>query len=142
MMKQYWNKISEKIDVMSKREIVLIFAALTVITLYLVNSLLLETLSASQKELRSQLIQQKVQMAEKRAQKATVIDENSPNSNSPLRIQLNRVKKELADGIVFLQGNKDNLVQPENMAAHLKQLLSRNSRLQLVSLQTLAVTPL
>jgi MSHA biogenesis protein MshJ len=59
-----------------------------------------------------------------------------------LRIQLNRVKKELDEGKVFLQSNRDHLVQPEKMAVHLKQLLSRYNRLQLVTLQTLAVTPL
>lgn len=142
MMNKYWDKLSGKIDAMSKREIVLIFLALTVITLGLVNNLLLENLFSEQKELRSQLVQQKVQLEETRAKIATVMDENSPNSNSPLRIQINRVKQELADANVILKGNRDNLVQPEKMAAHLKRLLARNGRLQLVSLQTLVVTPL
>ncbi len=142
MMKQYWEKLNAKVDAMSKRERVLIFATLTVLTLSLVDTLLLEPLFAGQKELRSQLVQQKVGMAELQEKIAMVMQENSPNSNSPQRIQLNRVRQELDEGKAFLQSNRDHLVQPEKMAAHLRQLLSRNARLQLVTLQTLAVTPL
>lgn len=142
MMKQYWDKLSSKVDAMSKRERVLIFASLTVLVLSLVDTFMLEPVFMSQKELRVQLVQQTASLAELQAQVITVVQENSPNSNSPLRIQLNRVKKELGEGKAFLQSNRDHLVQPEKMAAHLRQLLNRNGRLQLVSLQTMAVTPL
>ncbi len=142
MMKQYWDKLSSKVDAMSKRERVLIFASLTVLVLSLVDTFMLEPVFMSQKELRVQLVQQTASLAELQAQVITVVQENSPNSNSPLRIQLNRVKKELDEGKAFLQSNRDHLVQPEKMAAHLRQLLNRNGRLQLVSLQTMAVTPL
>jgi MSHA biogenesis protein MshJ len=141
-MKQYWEKISAKVDAMSKRERVLIFASVAVLILSLVDTFLLEPQYLAQKELRNQVIQQKVSLAELQAKIITVVQDNSPNSSSPLRIQLNRVKQELDEGKAFLQSNRDHLVQPEKMAAHLKQLLNRNNRLQLVTLQTLDVTPL
>jgi MSHA biogenesis protein MshJ len=142
MIKQYWENISVKVDAMSKRERVMIFAAAVVVVLTLINSLLLEPLFIGQRELRGQMVQQKVSLAELQEQIAVVVQENSPNSNSPLRIQLNRVRQELEEGNAFLKSNRDHLVQPEKMAAHLRQLLGRNSRLQLLELQTLAVAPL
>lgn len=142
MMNQYWEKISIKVDAMTKRERVMIFAAVAVLALAMINSLLLEPQLLGQKELHSQLVQQKVALAELQAQIATVVQDNLPNSNSPQRVQLNRVRQELEEGKTFLKNNRDHLVQPEKMAAHLKQLLSRNTRLQLVELQTLAVAPL
>jgi MSHA biogenesis protein MshJ len=141
-MKQYWKKISAKVDAMSKRERVLIFVSVAVLILSLVDTYLLEPQYLAQKELRNQVIQQTVSLAELQAKIITVEQDNSPNSSSPLRIQLNRAKQELDEDKAFLQSNHDHLVQPENMAAHLKQLLNRNNRLQLVTLQTLDVTPL
>ena len=141
-MNKYWEILSTKVSAMSKRECILIFASLTVFLLSMADTFMLEPVFMSQKALRVQLVQQTASLAEIQAKVITVLEENSPNSNSPLRIQLNRVKKELDEGKDFLQSNREHLVQPEKMAAHLKQLLNRNGRLQLVSLQTMAVTPL
>ena len=142
MIKQQWEKISTKVDAMSLRERVLVFATMTILALSLFNTLLLEPLSVRQKALHSQMAQQQQQMNAVQAQIAAVLQENSPNSNSPQRNQLNRIRQEMAEGNAYLKSNRERLVQPEKMAEHLRQLLNRNNRLQLVALQTLAVTPL
>jgi len=142
MMRPLWEKISAKVDAMSMRERTLIFAAFAVLVLSLINMLLLQPLSARQKALRSQMLQQQQKMTEVQSQIATVVQENSPDSNSPQRNQLKQIRQEIAEGKAFLNSNREKLVQPEKMAEHLRQLLSRNSRLQLVALQTLPVTPL
>ena len=97
-MKKYWKILSVKVDAMSKRERILIFASLTVFLLSMVDTFMLEPVFMSQKALRVHLVQQTVSLAEIQAKVITVLEENSPNSNSPLRIQLNRVKKELDEG--------------------------------------------
>jgi MSHA biogenesis protein MshJ len=142
MMKQYWEKISVKIDALSIRERVLVFATVVILALSLINTLLLEPLMARQKLLRNQISQQQQQMNEVQSQIALLLQENSPNSNSPQRTQLNQFKQEIAEGSAFLKSNRESLIQPEKMAEHLRRMLSRNNRLQLVALQTLAVTPL
>ena len=142
MMQQQWAKLSTKVDSMSKRERVLIFATVAILALSLVNALLLEPLSARQKGLRGQISQQQQKMDEIQSQIAVVLQENAPNSIAPQRIQINRIKQELAEGNEYLKSSREKLVQPEKMAEHLRQLLNRNSRLQLVALQTLPVTPL
>jgi len=142
MMKQQWEKVSAKLHAMSMRERTLIFATVAILVLSLVNILLLEPLLVQKKSLRSQLSQQQQQLNETQSQIAALVQENSPSANTPQRNQLNQIRQEIAEGNAYLKSNREKLVQPEKMAEHLRQLLTKNSRLQLVSLQTLPVTPL
>ena len=79
---------------------------------------------------------------EVKIQIAAIQRDHSPLSNAPQRSRINLLKQQLDEGNTFLKSNREKLVQPEKMAEHLRQLLSRNSRLQLVTLNTLAATPL
>ena len=146
MIKQQWDKVSTKVNALSMRERVLVFATVTVVMLFLLNMLLLEPLMARQKALHSQISQQQQTMLEVQAQIAALVLENSPNANSPQRNQINQIRQEIAEGNAegnaYLKSSREKLVQPEKMAEHLRQLLSKNNRLQLVSLQTLPATPL
>jgi len=142
MIKQQWDKLSTKVNALSMRERVLVFATVTVVVLFLLNMLLLEPLLARQKSLHSQISQQQQTMLEVQAQIAALVLENSPNAKSPQRSQINQLRQEIAEGNAYLKSSREKLVQPEKMAEHLRQLLSKNNRLQLVALQTLPVTPL
>jgi MSHA biogenesis protein MshJ len=141
-MMMQWEKISAKIDAMSKRERVLVFVTVVILVLSLLNALLLDPLFARQKSLRQQISQQQQQMNEIQSQIAVLLQENSPNSNSPQRNQLRQLMQEIAEGNAFLNSKRESLVPPEKMAEHLRQLLNRNNSLHLVSLQTLPVTSL
>lgn len=141
-MKRQWEIISAKLEAMSLRERLFIFAALAALLLALINMLLLEPLFARQKSLRSQLAQQQLLISAVQSQIAAMQQENSADANSPQLNQINQLKLEIAEGNAFLQSSRERLVQPEKMAAHLKQLLNKNNRLQVVALQTLPVTPL
>ena len=142
MIKQQWNKGSAKVNALSMRERVLVFATVTAVVLFLLNTLLLEPLLARQKALHSQISQQQQTMLEVQAQIAALVLENSPNAKSPQRSQINQIRQEIAEGNAYLKSSREKLVQPEKMAEHLRQLLSKNNRLQLVALQTLPATPL
>jgi MSHA biogenesis protein MshJ len=142
MIKQQWDKVSTKVNALSMRERVLVFATVTVVVLFLLNMLLLEPLFARQKALHSQISQQQQTMLEVQAQIAALVLENSPNAKSPQRSQINQIRQEIAEGNAYLKSSREKLVQPEKMAEHLRQLLSKNNRLQLVALQTLPATPL
>ena len=142
MMKQQWEKTSAKVDAMSMRERALIFATAVVLALSLVNTLLLEPLFVRQKALRTQVSQQQQMMSEVQLQITAVQQQNSPDSTSPQRVQINQIRQEIAEGDVYLKSSRERLVQPEKMAEHLRQLLNKNNRLQLLALQTLPVTPL
>ena len=136
-MKQLWEKISWRVDTMSRRERVLVLVTLVALVLALINSLLLEPISARQKQMHSQLAQQQEQMVAVQSRIAAAQQKNTPQS-----VQLSRIRQDLAEGDAYLQSSRDKLVLPERMADHLRQLLNRNIRLQLVAMQTLPVTPL
>lgn len=136
-MKQQWENISAKLEAMSLRERALIFAAVAVLLLSLFNMLLLEPMFAKQKAMRSEIAQQQKLMAAVQMQIAAMQQDNSPQTN-----RLNQLKQELAEGKAYLQSSRERLVQPERMAQHIKDLLNKNRSLNLVSLQTMPVSPL
>lgn len=142
MIKLYWEKLASKIDDLSLRERVLIFAALAFLLVSLVNTLFIDSLLAEQKKLSGQVVQQQEKMKEIQARVTALIEARKNDANSPLRLRLNQVKQQIADGDAYLQGRRDRLVAPEKIAGLLQQVLARNGRLQLVSLQTLPATSL
>lgn len=141
-MKQYWEKFSTKVDDLALRERVLIFAAAAFFLVTLVNAFFLDPLLAQQKKLSAQVVQQQEKMKEIQAQIEALLQAKKGDAVSPERLRLSQLKQQIAEGDAYLQSSRERLVQPEKMAGLLEQVLGRNGRLQLVSLQTLAVTPL
>lgn len=142
MISQLWGKMSARVDAMSLRERVLIFAAGAFLLVSLVNAFLLDPMLLKQKNLSRQVVQQQEKMKEIQAQIDVLMQARSAQDNSPQRQQINRIRQELAEGQAYLQSNREKLVPPEKMAELLRQVLSKNANLQLLALQTLPVTPL
>lgn len=141
-MREYWEKIVEKIDGMSLRERVLIFAAVAFMLVALTQVLFLDPLLAEQKRLSAQVVQQQEKMKEIWAQMEALRQAKKNDATSPLRQRLSQIKQQLADGDAYMQSRRDRLVQPEKMADLLQQVLDKNGQLQLVNLQTLPAAPL
>ena len=141
-MRQYWGKFVGKVDGMSLRERVLVFAAVAFLLVALDQVLFLDPLLAEQKRLSTQVIQQQEKMKEIRAQIGALLQARKDDAASPLRQRLERIRQQLADGDAYLQSRRDRLVQPEKMAELLEQVLNKNGKLQLISLQTIAAAPL
>ncbi len=142
MMGRQWEKFVEKIDGMSLRERVLIFAAVAFMLVTLIKVLFLDPLLAEQKRLSSQVVQQQEKMKDIQAQIGVLLQARKDDAVSPLRQRLGQAKQQLADGDAYLKSSRDHLVQPEKMADLLEKMLKKNGRLQLISLQTLPVAPL
>jgi MSHA biogenesis protein MshJ len=142
MIRQQWEKISEKVDAISLRERVLIFVAAAFVVVSLVNVFFLDPLLLKQKNMTVQVVQQQEKIKEIQAQIENIIQAKNAQSTSPQRLQLNKVREEMEEGNLFLKSNRENLVEPDKMADLLRQVLSKNANLQLVNLQTLAVTSL
>jgi len=136
-MRQYWEKLVDKINGMSLRERVLIFAAAAFMLVALTQVLFLDSLLAEQKRLSTQVVQQQEKMKEIQAQIEALLQAKRNDAASPLRQRLSQAKQQLADGNIYLQSRRDRLVQPEKMADLLEQVLNKNGQLQLISLQTL-----
>ena len=141
-MKQYWEKLVGKVDGMSLRERMLIFAAIAFLLVTLAQVLFLDPLLAEQKKFSTQVVQQQEKMKEIQAQIGALLQAKKDDSVSPLRQRLSKIKQQLAEGDTYLQSRRDRLVQPERMAELLEQVLNKNGQLQLVNLQTIAAAPL
>lgn len=141
-LKLYWEKLAGKVDDMSLRERVLIFSALAFLLVSLVNALFIDTLLEEQKKLSGHVVRQQEKTKEIQARIEALLQARRNDANSPLRLRLNQVKQQVADGDAYLQGRRDRLVAPEKMADLLRQVLGKNGKLQLVGLQTLTVAPL
>lgn len=141
-MKQHWENLINKVDAMSLRERVLIFAAAAFMLVALAKTLSLEPLLAEQKKLSSQVVQIQEKMKALQVQLDASTQAKRDNENSPLRQRIESAKQLLAEGDVYLQGLRDHLVAPEKMGELLEDVLNQNGRLQLVDLHTLPVAPL
>ncbi len=142
-MKFPWMaKLVEKYDAMTLRERILIFAALAVAIFSLIDTLLIEPVVLKQRILGDQLVQQEKTLNQISTQIDAVMQDNSPDSRSPMRLEINRLKQEIAEGNLLLNDSRSRLVQPKNMAKHLQGILKNLPGVRLVELKSLPVTGL
>lgn len=138
-MKQYWEQYCARIDELSLRERLMIFAAAAFVVIALFNALLLDPLLAKQKMLAAQLEQQQEKTKELQAQVQATLQAMRDDEHSPLRQRIVQLRAQLAEQDAYLQSRRDRLIPPEEMAGLLEQVLVRNGKLQLLALNTLPV---
>lgn len=139
-MKERWDQLVAKIDAMSLRERALIFAAVAFALVAMIDSFFLNPLLQKQKRLSSQVVQQQEKMKEIQGQLAALLEAKQANKDAPQRERIRQLREQIAQGDTFLKETQDKLVPPERMARLLEQVLAKNGRLQLVSLETLPVS--
>jgi len=140
MMQEKLAQFIAKVDGMSLRERALIFAAAAFAVVSLINTFFLDPLLAQQKGLSSQVVQQQERMKETQAQLASLLQAKQADEHAPQRERIRQLREQVAQGDAYLKATQDKLVPPEKMAALLEQVLAKNSRLQLVALNTLPVS--
>lgn len=140
MMQEKLAQFIAKVDGMSLRERALIFAAAAFAVVSLINTFFLDPLLAQQKGLSSQVVQQQEKMKETQAQLASLLQAKQADEHAPQRERIRQLREQIAEGDAYLKATQDKLVPPEKMAALLEQVLAKNSRLQLVALNTLPVS--
>ena len=138
-MKLNWKTLAGRVDDMGLRERGLIFAMAAVILFALINTLFLDPLLAKQKTLSQQIVQQQNQIKGIQAQLQAMAEARGTDPDAANRAKLELIKQQLAQIEVFLQGKQQHLIPPNKIAGLLEEMLTRNRRLQLISLQTLPV---
>lgn len=138
-MKRYWKLARTKIDDMSLRERAMMFAAAAFVLISAVNVTLLDPLLATQKAKSALVVQQQEKMKELQATMQSLLQSKRDDEHSPLRARISLLKAQLQEHDSYLQSRRDRLVEPDNMAALLEQVLHNNDKLQLVELKTLPV---
>jgi len=140
-VKQRWLMLAARIDVLTLRQRVGIFAACAAVVLYLVTMLAIDPLLREQARLRAQISQQRATMAGIDTDITALVEAFSRDPDAVNRQRLAAAREEtrtLGDNLATMQ---KGLVTPEQIAPLLQNILRANGKLQLVSLATLPVTP-
>lgn len=141
-MKARLKQWMDRIDAMSLRERALIFGMLAVVVISLGFTFAIDPLTARQKILDQQLQQQRAQIQALQAQMQTMIDAVKNDPDAPNRARLAALQQQAAAARAELAGAGQGFVAPRDMSPLLRDLLGRNPRLKLVSMKSLAPSPI
>lgn len=130
------------VDSRTLRERLMIFAALAILLVSLVDALLFAPLRVQQQKLALQVAQQQEQVQAAQGQLKEMSAVEQGHQLDALRSQVAKLQQQFAVGTANLESRRDKLVSPERMTDLLEQVLGKNGHLQLVSLETGAAIPL
>lgn len=139
-MKQKWEQLAAKIDLMSLRERVILFGVISLAIIMLFNSLVIDPQFAKQKMLADKIKQEQQQISAIQQEIAQRVAGKSVDPDADTKRRLASAQQQLAQIDASLQEVQKNLVKPEKMAFLLEAILKRNTKLQLVSLKSLPAT--
>ncbi|MFC5547357.1 hypothetical protein [Massilia aerilata] len=138
-MKQRWLQFAARIDALSQRERVMVFAAVLAALAFLGQVALLAPLQRKQDLLKNHIVQQRASLAETETAIAHKVAEAEVDPDLQARKQLAALRAETARMSERMREVQSGLVPPERIAPLLESILRANGRLKLVSLQTLPV---
>jgi MSHA biogenesis protein MshJ len=138
-MKQQWQRLAARINALSVRERVLVFAAAAAAIVFVAHALVLGPMLRKQAALRAQVSQQQNNVAGIDGEIAQKVQAWQNDPDTPVRERLAGVNGEAAKLGEHLRAMQNGLVPPERVAPLLDTLLRANGRLQLVSMKTLPV---
>jgi len=139
-MKLSWLKLAARIDVLSLRQRVGLFAACAFVVPYVFYLFAFDPLLREQARLRAQISQQQAAMAGIDSQVTSLLDAFARDPDGPSRQRLAVARQASRTLSASLAAMQKGLVAPEQMTPLLQSILRANGRLQLVSLTTLPVT--
>lgn len=136
-MRQYWDRLADRVDALSLRERVLVFLMVAAVALALMNVLLLNPLLAKQTRLAGQMKQDEGRLEAVHAQVQALVRESTGGADAARQERLPILKQKIAQADDALRDMQKGLVPPDRMAALLRDILQHEGRLQMVSLKTL-----
>jgi MSHA biogenesis protein MshJ len=138
-MKQRWTGFAAKIDALTLRERMLLFAALAAFIVFVAHAAALGPMLRKQAALRAQISQQQNNLVGIDGEITHKVQAYQVDPDAATRERLDAAKAEAARLSESLRAMQKGLVAPERMGALLESLLRANGRLQLVSMKTLPV---
>ncbi|MYM75621.1 hypothetical protein GTP56_25980 [Duganella sp. FT134W] len=139
---QQWIKLSTRLDAMTLRERVMVFAAVVAGILFLIYTVSAEPLLKKQSALQVQIKQQQNQIAGIDQEIVLKAQGFKVDPDAATREQLTAVRRDIDATSTSLMAVQKGLVAPDKIAPLLEHLLRGNGRLKLISLKTLPVTGL
>lgn len=132
------STLSQWYDQRPQRERIILLVCAVVVLIFLLNLLVLQPFSAQRKVARREITDLKVSLAKLNAQETVIRSREGidPDRENRLRLAVledesNQLQQQLKDNIV-------NLVSPQEMPELLKDLLTQQKELQLISLENLS----
>jgi MSHA biogenesis protein MshJ len=140
-MKQYWQKLVQRVDALSLRERVIIFAMLAVLFIAIFNAVLLDRQFTKQKQLSNQVTAGQTQIGQIRVEIQQLVRvKDDPDAADRERLQV--LKQQSAQMQSVLLDMQRGLVSPDRMTVLLEDILKRDPNLRLLSLKTLPAASL
>jgi MSHA biogenesis protein MshJ len=136
-VKQLWNRYAERLDALSLRERVLVFASAMTLLLALLFTLLIDPQMAAQKRLASAVAQKQAELKNLEAQITALATSRASDPDKPLRERLARVYQELREIEAQIGTEERRFTAPEQMKTVIEEMLARNRAVQLVAMKTL-----
>jgi len=136
-VKEQWQKLNARFNVLVTRERVLVLGAVVVGTAFLFNTFAIRPLEVRMKRLTLQVAEARQNI--KTAETTLSSQEAVADPDTVKRSYRDALRKQLAEIDQNMLGLQRGLVPPEKMAKLLEEMLARSGGLQLVSLRTLPV---
>ncbi|KQQ86416.1 hypothetical protein [Massilia sp. Leaf139] len=141
-MKEQLLRLAARIDALTLRERVMLFAAIAAGFVFLVHFFGLGPMYAKQAQLRTQIVQQQNNLEGIDAEIGAKVAAAQVDPDAPTRKRIDEVRGQTEALATTLRAMQNGLVPPERMAPLVETILRSNNRLQLVSMRTLPVEPL
>ena len=141
-MKQTWQKLAVRLDAMSLRERVLVFACALFVMLFLLNAILIDPVFKEQKKISERVAQNQAETLRIQTNIQTRAQAQGVGGDQANQARLVQLRADAAKLRADLTGAQKNLVPPEKMSLLLEDILKRNGRLRLVSLKNLPLEDL
>lgn len=141
-MKRLWKQYADRIDAATLRERVMIFAAAVVVLVALLNALLIEPQLVKQRRLSREVAQRQAEIKALQAQLEALARARSADPDQADRRRLEDLRRRTGELEAKLTQEERKFAPPEQVAAMLEQMLSRNRRLVLVEMRTLPAVAL
>ena len=140
-MKERWIALAARIDALTLRERVLVFAALAAACVSLAWFLGLGPMFKQQEVLRVQIAEQREAVAGADSAIANKVIESGVDPDAATRARIAAVLAETGTLATSLRAVQNGLVAPERMAPLVDAILRANGRLELVQMRTMPVEP-
>lgn len=141
-MKQRLIELGNKVDALSLRERIMVFAAVAAGIVFVCNALVLDPLLARQKALRAQISLDRNNAMGIDADIVRMVQAHRLDPDAADRARLEAATSEAARLGAALRSTQRGLVVPDKMVALLEDLLKGRGALRLLSLKTLPVSGL
>jgi len=134
-------RLATRIDALTLRERVLLFAAIAASAIFAVYFVGLGPMFAKQALLRTRIVQQQNNLEGIDNEIREKVEAAQVDPDAPTRERIRAARAQLDALATSLRAMQNGLVPPERMAPLVDSILRANGRLQLVSLRTLPVEP-